>query len=131
MDRDIGSDDQRDQGPEREDRRNQPVDLARAGSNPSPESYPSKPGEHPRTPPDQPIDRQSQLKGPGELTRDLGQTKNLDRERQISRAALEAARETGRFRTLAVDDLRRLQYGGDVTAAARDLQSLSAHGLIE
>ena len=35
MDRDIGSDDQRDPGPEREDRRNQPIDLARAGNNPS------------------------------------------------------------------------------------------------
>ena len=98
MDRDIGSDDHRDPGPEREDRGNQPIDLARAGNSPSPESSPGKPGEHPRTLPDQPSDRQSQSRRADELARGLGRTKDLDRERQISQAALETAREIGRFR---------------------------------
>ena len=65
------------------------------------------------------------------MTRAIDQTKDLDRDRQISQSALETAREIGRFRTLAVDDLRRLQYGGDGAAEARDLQSLASQGLIE
>src|SRR5579862_193795 len=107
MDRDIGSDDRRDLESDREDRRSQPIDPARAGSNASPYSPPNKRNES-RTPLDHPSNRER----PNERTRHLGQTKDLDRERQISLSALEAAREIGRFRALAVDDLRRLQYRG-------------------
>ena len=130
MDRDIGSDDQRDPGPERDDR-HQPIDLARAGNNVSADASPTRPAERPRTLPDQLIDRQAQPRRADELAGGVDRTRHLDRDRQINQTALETAREIGRFRMLAVDDLGRLKYGGNATAAARDMQSLGTHGFIQ
>jgi hypothetical protein len=50
---------------------------------------------------------------------------------QISPAEIDTMRQIGRFRTIAIDDLRRHEYGGKSAEMRDDLRSLVAQGLIQ
>jgi len=50
---------------------------------------------------------------------------------QISPADLETMREIGRFRTVAIEDLRRTLYQGDAGQIREDLRSLRDQGLVQ
>jgi len=132
MDREIARDDRPDHEPlQGRTREKLPARPAKNVDRSAPQSPANRSGHEIERPLNEPAHYRPQPARSPDSSRGVPVDQDRGREYRLSQNVRETVKEIGRFRTLAVYDLARQKYAGDVNKSGQDLRSLKAQGLVQ